>query len=120
MRTTPSRPFGRASPWSRRSGASQVRPDARLAIRVGIATGTVVIGELVGQGAAQEHAAFGETPNLAARLQVLAEPGTVVICGTTRRLTAGHFEYCELEPASLKGFADPMREVFPLASVAVT
>ena len=90
-------------------GRLQVRPDARLAIRVGIATGTVVIGELVGQGAAQEHAAFGETPNLAARLQVLAEPGTVVICGTTRRLTAGHFEYCELEPASLKGFADPMR-----------
>src|SRR5207344_1192114 len=51
-----------------------------LQVRVGIATGTVVVGDLIGEGAAQEQAAFGETPNLAARLQMFAEPSTVVIC----------------------------------------
>ena len=57
-----------------------------LAARVGIATGLVVVGDLVGEGAAQEQAVVGETPNLAARLQALAEPGQVVIAEATRRL----------------------------------
>jgi class 3 adenylate cyclase len=63
-----------------------------LQVRVGIATGLVVVGDLIGSGAAQEQAVVGETPNLAARLQALAEPGAVVIASSTRRLTGGLFE----------------------------
>src|SRR6476619_6126283 len=60
-----------------------------LQVRVGIATGLVIVGDLIGAGAAQEQAVVGETPNLAARLQALAEPGVVVIGSSTRRLTGG-------------------------------
>jgi len=67
--------------------------DAPLQVRVGIAIGLVVVGDLIGTGAAQEQAVVGETPSLAARLQALAEPGTVVIASSTRRLTGGLFEY---------------------------
>jgi predicted ATPase/class 3 adenylate cyclase len=82
--------------------------NAPLKIRIGIATGTVVVGDLIGEGAAQEQAVVGETPNLAARLQTLAQPGTVVICANTRRLTGGHFEYFDLGPVALKGWAEPV------------
>src|SRR5262249_5255398 len=61
--------------------------------------------DLIGAGAAQEQAVVGETPNLAARLQALADPGTVVIASTTRRLTGGLFEYRNLGAVALKGFA---------------
>jgi hypothetical protein len=67
--------------------------EARLRLRVGIATGLVVVGDLIGQGAAQEQGVVGETPNLAARLQALAEPGAVVIAPSTRQLTGGLFDY---------------------------
>jgi class 3 adenylate cyclase len=77
-----------------------------LQVRLGIATGLVVVGDLIGTGAAQEQAVVGETPNLAARLQALAEPGAVVIASSTRRLTAGLFEYCDLGTFALKGFAE--------------
>jgi class 3 adenylate cyclase len=80
--------------------------DARLQIRVGIATGLVVVGDLIGQGAAQEQAVVGETPNLAARLEALAEPSAVVIAGSTRRLTGGLFDYRDLSTVALKGFAE--------------
>src|SRR6201982_3356207 len=60
-----------------------------LQVRVGIATGLVVVGDLIGAGAAQEQAVVGETPNLAARLQAVAEPGAVVISLTTQMLTGG-------------------------------
>jgi class 3 adenylate cyclase len=60
-----------------------------LQVRVGIATGLVVVGDLIGTGAAQEQAVIGETPNLAARLQALAEPGAVVIASSTRKLIGG-------------------------------
>jgi class 3 adenylate cyclase len=63
-----------------------------LQTRVGIATGMVVVGDLVGSGAAQEHSIVGETPNLAARLQGIAEPNTVVIAGGTRKLLGNLFE----------------------------
>jgi len=79
--------------------------EARLRLRVGIATGLVVVGDLIGQGAAQEQAVVGETPNLAARLQALAEPGTVVIAPSTRRLTGGLFDYDDLGPVEIKGLA---------------
>jgi class 3 adenylate cyclase/tetratricopeptide (TPR) repeat protein len=77
-----------------------------LQVRVGIATGLVVVGDLIGAGAAKEQAVVGETPNLAARLQALAEPGAVVIAASTRRLTGGLFEYRDLGSVALKGFAE--------------
>lgn len=80
----------------------------RLQIRVGIATGMVVVGDLTGEGAAKEQAVIGETPNLAARLQTFAEPGTVLISESTHRLTDGHFDCCNLGPVALKGWAEPI------------
>src|ERR1700730_13185513 len=77
-----------------------------LRVRVGIATGLVIVGDLLGVGASQEQAVVGETPNLAARLQATAEPGAVVIASTTRKLTGGLFEYRNLGTVSLKGFAE--------------
>jgi class 3 adenylate cyclase/tetratricopeptide (TPR) repeat protein len=77
-----------------------------LQVRVGIATGLVVVGDLIGAGAAQEQAVVGETPNLAARLQALAGPGAVVIAAATRRLTGGLFHYRDLGTMALKGFAE--------------
>lgn len=76
-----------------------------LAVRIGIATGPVVVGDIVGEGAAQEAAVTGETPNLAARLQGLAKPDAVVIAATTHALTGGLFAYEGLGPQSLKGIA---------------
>ena len=77
-------------------------------IRIGIATGLVVVGELVGAGEAQERNVVGETPNLAARLQSAATPNTAVIDTTTRRLAGNLFDYEAIAPAALKGFAEPV------------
>jgi tetratricopeptide (TPR) repeat protein len=76
--------------------------------RVGIATGQVVIGDIIGDQSAQSDAVVGETPNLAARLQGLAAPGEAVVGGQTRQLIAGAFDLEELGAQSLKGFADPV------------
>jgi class 3 adenylate cyclase len=86
----------------------ETRANQNLKVRVGIATGIVVVGDLVGQGSAQEQAVVGETPNLAARLQALAEPGAVVIAESTRRLLGGAFELEPLGPQTLKGFDAPV------------
>jgi predicted ATPase/class 3 adenylate cyclase len=86
----------------------ETRAHEPLRVRVGIATGEVVVGDLIGEGASQEQAAVGDAPNLAARLQTLAEPGTVVISASTRRLTGGQFEYRDLGPVTLKGWAEPV------------
>ena len=75
-----------------------------LQVRIGIATGTVVMNELLVNEIPAERAITGETPNLAARLQTLAEPGMVLICPSTRQLTGGYFNYRDLGPLSLKGF----------------
>jgi class 3 adenylate cyclase/tetratricopeptide (TPR) repeat protein len=80
-----------------------------LAARIGIATGVVVVGDLVGKGSSQEEAVVGETPNLAARLQALADPNTVVIADSTQRLVAGLFDMVDLGQRDLKGFATPVR-----------
>ena len=80
----------------------------QLQARVGIATGLVVVGDLIGEGSAQEQSVVGETPNLAARLQALAEPGTVVIAASTRRLVADLFEYRDLGTVEVKGIAAPV------------
>ncbi|MBB4277447.1 adenylate/guanylate cyclase domain-containing protein [Rhizobium mongolense] len=79
----------------------------QLSVRVGIATGLVVVGDLVGSGAAQENAVVGETPNLAARLQALAEPNTVLISELTFRLTGKLFEVKRIRPQKLHGFDTP-------------
>ncbi len=81
----------------------------RLQVRIGIATGLVVVGDLIGSGSAQEQAVVGETPNLAARLQVLAEPNTIVINERARRQVGGLFEFCDLGVKTLKGFATSQR-----------
>ena len=80
----------------------------KLQARVGIATGMVVVGDLIGQGSAQEQSVVGETPNLAARLQALAEPETVVIAASTHRLVGNLFEYRALGAVDVKGIAAPV------------
>lgn len=80
-----------------------------LLVRIGAATGTVVVGDLVGSGQAQEHDIVGETPNLAARLQTQAEPNTLVISESTRRLLGNLFELEDLGPRELKGIPGPVR-----------
>ena len=79
-----------------------------LQTRVGIATGLVVVGDLIGSGEAQERGIVGETPNLAARLQGIAEPNTVVIADSTRRLLGNLFELEDLGPKDLKGIGGPV------------
>jgi class 3 adenylate cyclase/tetratricopeptide (TPR) repeat protein len=81
----------------------------RLSIRVGIATGVVVVGELTRSGAADNPPVVGETPNLAARLQALAQPGAVLVADATRRLTGGLFEYRDGGLRPVDGFPDPVR-----------
>ena len=76
--------------------------------RVGIATGVVVVGDIVGSGAAREESIVGETPNLAARLQTLAEANAVLISESTCRLLGGSFDYQSLGEHELKGFAKPI------------
>ncbi len=80
-----------------------------LGARVGIATGLVVVGDLIGKGAAQEAAVVGETPNLAARLQSLAEVGCVVVAEPTRRLLGEFFELIDLGTHDLRGFGQPVQ-----------
>jgi class 3 adenylate cyclase/tetratricopeptide (TPR) repeat protein len=80
----------------------------QLQARVGIATGLVVVGDLIGEGSAQEQSVVGETPNLAARLQALAEPDAVVIAAGTRRLVGDLFDYRELGAVEVKGMAGPV------------
>ena len=80
----------------------------KLQARVGIATGLVVVGDLIGEGSAQEQSVIGETPNLAARLQTLAEPDAVVIAAGTRRLVGDLFAYHDLGAVEVKGIAGPV------------
>jgi class 3 adenylate cyclase/predicted ATPase len=80
-----------------------------LAARVGISTGEVVAGDLVGERSAEQQAVVGETPNRAARLQALAEPGSVVIGPHTRALVGRLFDYADLGAHPIKGFADPIQ-----------
>ena len=86
-----------------------LKTHAPLQTRVGIATGLVVVGDLIGSGASQEQAIVGETPNLAARLQGVAEPNSVVIAESTRKLVGNLFELEDLGAQDLKGIAGPVR-----------
>jgi class 3 adenylate cyclase len=80
----------------------------RLQARIGVASGIVVVGDLVREGVTQENAAIGATTNQAARLQSLAEPNTIVISPETHRLIGALFEYRDLGDHALKGFAKPV------------
>jgi class 3 adenylate cyclase len=86
----------------------ETRAAEPLAVRIGIATGVVVVGELSREGALREHAVVGETPNLAARLQALAEPGTIVVAASTRRLLGDLFRLRDLGRHEVKGIAEPV------------
>jgi predicted ATPase len=86
----------------------ETRAAEPLAARIGIATGVVVIGDLSGEGALWEHAVVGDTPNLAARLQALAEPGTIVVAASTRRLLGELFRLRDLGWHEVKGIAEPV------------
>jgi class 3 adenylate cyclase len=77
-----------------------------LAVRLGVASGLVVVGDLIGEGSAQERGVLGETPNLAARLQAFADPGTVVIAESTRRQIGSLFDLADLGVQQLAGFAE--------------
>lgn len=87
---------------------STTTADTKLAVRVGIATGLVVVGDLIGEGASKESPVIGETPNIAARLQALAEPDAILIAQSTYQLTGRRFECRALGPMSLKGVAEPV------------
>jgi class 3 adenylate cyclase/predicted ATPase len=88
---------------------SNLKTYTALQTRVGIATGLVVVGDLIGSGSAEEQAVVGKTPNLAARLQGVAAPNMVVIAEGTRKLVGNLFELEELEAKDLKGIAGPTR-----------
>jgi len=83
--------------------------DLTLQVRIGVTTGLVVVGELIGSGVSQEVAAIGDAPNIAARLQSLATPDTIVIDDTTRHLTQGLFKFENLGPQPLKGISDTVQ-----------
>jgi class 3 adenylate cyclase/predicted ATPase len=96
-----------------------LKTHAPLQTRVGVATGLVVVGDLIGSGSSQEQAIVGETPNLAARLQGVAEPNSVVIAYSTRKLVGNLFELEDLGPHELKGVAGTVRVWAALRAASV-
>jgi class 3 adenylate cyclase/predicted ATPase len=91
------------------AAVARLETRAPLQARVGIATGLVVVGDLIGSGDTRERSIVGDTPNLAARLQAMAEPNMVLICDVTRRILGNLFEFEDLGLRELKGFAKPTR-----------
>jgi class 3 adenylate cyclase/predicted ATPase len=91
------------------AAVTALKSPVSLQTRIGIATGLVIVGDLIGSGAAQEQTVVGETPNLAARLQGIAEPNTVVIAESTRKLLGNLFELEDLGAKDLKGISGPLR-----------
>src|SRR5262249_34495014 len=88
--------------------ALKTRAGQPLAVRIGIATGLVIVGNITGRGALREHAVVGDAPNVAARLLVLAEPGTIVVAASTRRLLGYLFRLGDLGQHEVKGIAEPV------------
>ena len=95
------------------------RPLGPSQVRIGIATGLVVVGDLIGEGASQEQAVVGETPNLAARLQALAQPGGIVLPPATRQLLGNRFTLRNLGRHEVKGIADPV-EAWAVDGISVS
>jgi class 3 adenylate cyclase/tetratricopeptide (TPR) repeat protein len=89
-------------------GTIETPDGARVQARIGIATGLVVVGEIIGTGIAQERTIVGETPNLAARLQALAGPDCIIVSESTQKLLGGLFELTHSGEHELKGFARPV------------
>jgi hypothetical protein len=83
-------------------------PGVELAVRIGIATGPVIVSDQIGEGTASETAVIGETPNLAARLQALAQPNQIVVSASTRAMLGDHFDLEDLGVCEIKGFAEPV------------
>ena len=83
-------------------------PGVELAVRIGIATGPVIVGDQIGEGTASETAVVGETPNLAARLQASAQPNQIVVSTSTRAMLGDHFDLEDLGAYEFKGFAEPV------------
>ena len=95
-------------------------PPVALAVRIGVASGLVVAGDIAGSGSTEQHAVVGQTPNLAARLQSLAEPNSVLISSHTRQLLGEQFECESLGSVRLDGFSEPImawRVIQPLAGL---
>ncbi|MBS0183720.1 MAG: AAA family ATPase [Nitrospira sp.] len=88
---------------------SELHQDSDIAARIGIATGPVIVGELMGQDTAKERSVFGETPNLAARLQALAAPNQLIVDSATKRLIGDEFEFADQGTVVLKGFETPVQ-----------
>src|SRR5258706_369411 len=101
-------PLGHRRKILRAIARLETRAAEPLAVRIGIATGLVVVGDLSREGALREHAVVGETPNLAARLQALAEPGTIAVAASTRRLLGDLFRLRDLGRHEVKGIAEPV------------
>src|SRR5437764_5163542 len=101
------------------AAVSTLKTRASLQARIGIATGLVVVGDLIGSGEAQERGIVGETPNLAGRLQGMAEPNTVIIAEDTKKLLGSLFELQDLGPKNLKGIAAPVHAWAALRASAV-
>jgi class 3 adenylate cyclase/predicted ATPase len=101
------------------TAVTALKSRASLQTRVGIATGLVVVGDLIGSGDTQERSMVGETPNLAARLQGIAGPNMVVICDSTRKLLGNLFELEHLGPKDLKGISGPARAWAALRATSV-
>jgi class 3 adenylate cyclase/predicted ATPase len=101
--------LGLVQVFSRLNADVSSKQGVELRVRIGIETGLVVVGDLIGEGASQESAVVGETPNLAARLQGLAAPNTVVIGPGAYELAAGRFEYQDLGSKKVKGISEPVR-----------
>ena len=97
----------------------ETRAAEPLAVRIGVATGLVVVGNLSGEDALREHAVVGDTPNLAARLESLAEPGTIVVAGSTRRLLGNLFRLRDLGRHEVKGMAEPV-EAWAVEGVSIS
>jgi class 3 adenylate cyclase/predicted ATPase len=91
------------------AAVGDLKTHVTLQTRVGIATGLVVVGDLIGSGPSQEQAIIGETPNIAARLQSIAEPNSVVIAESTRRLLGNLFELQDVRAKDLKGITEPVQ-----------
>jgi len=89
-------------------GTLKAAADVAVQTRIAIGSGVVVVGDLMREGVTQENAAIGETTNLVARLQAIAEPNTLVISPVTHRLVGGLFDYRDLGRHALKGFSDPV------------
>jgi AAA ATPase domain/Adenylate and Guanylate cyclase catalytic domain len=98
---------------------TKLKSEATLQTRVGIATGLVVVGDLIGTGEAQERNIVGATPNLAARLQGIAEPNSVVIAESTRKLLGNLFDLQEIGAQELKGIGSPVKTWAVLRSSSV-